>query len=122
MLSKMDEAEGFQIVDITKDAEAKAFMRKRGHRTVPMLYWRVPGHDVWVNKDIDTRKLTGENLGKRITDAIAETKKDNCLVFDVDGTLTPSRGKIDPIHAEILFLKLVLFIFASFMFNWFTLG
>ena len=102
MLSKMDEAEGFQIVDITKDAEAKAFMRKRGHRTVPMLYWRVPGHDVWVNKDIDTRKLTGENLGKRITDAIAATKKDNCLVFDVDGTLTPSREKIDPIHAETL--------------------
>mgnify|MGYP001331747726 CR=1 FL=1 len=102
MLSKMDEAEGFQVVDITKDAEAKAFMRKRGHRTVPMLYWRVPGHDVWVNKDIDTRKLTGENLGKRIKDAIAETKKDNCLVFDVDGTLTPSREKIDPIHAETL--------------------
>ena len=102
MLGKMDEAEGFQIVDITKDAEAKAFMRKKGHRTVPMLYWRVPGHDVWVNKDIDTRKLTGENLGKRITDAIAETKKDNCVVFDVDGTLTPSREKIDPIHAETL--------------------
>ena len=102
MLGKMDEAEGFQIVDITKDAEAKAFMKKKGHRTVPMLYWRVPGHDVWVNKDIDTRKLTGENLGKRITDAIAETKKDNCLVFDVDGTITPSREKIDPIHAETL--------------------
>ena len=102
MLGKMDEAEGFQIVDITKDAEAKAFMRKKGHRAVPMLYWRVPGHDVWVNKDIDTRKLTGENLGKRITDAIAETKKDNCVVFDVDGTLTPSREKIDPIHAETL--------------------
>ena len=66
MLSKMDEAEGFQTIDITKDAEAKNFMRKKGHRTVPMLYWRVPGHDVWINKDIDTRKLTGENLGKRI--------------------------------------------------------
>ena len=102
MLSKMDEAEGFQTVDITKDPEAKAFMRKKGHRAVPMLYWRVPGHDVWVNKDIDTRKLTGENLGKRITDAISETKKDNCLVFDVDRTLTPSREKIDPIHAETL--------------------
>ena len=91
MLSKMDEAEGFQTIDITKDAEAKNFMRKKGHRTVPMLYWRVPGHDVWINKDIDTRKLTGENLGKRITDAIASTKKNNCLVFDVDGTITPSR-------------------------------
>ena len=56
MLSKMDEAEGFQTIDITKDAEAKNFMRKKGHRTVPMLYWRVPGHDVWVNKDIDTRR------------------------------------------------------------------
>ena len=102
MLSKMDEAEGFQTIDITKDAEAKNFMRKKGHRTVPMLYWRVPGHDVWVNKDIDTRKLTGENLGKRIKDAISETKKSNCLVFDVDGTITPSRQPIDPEHKEKL--------------------
>ena len=102
MLSKMDEAEGFQTIDITKDAEAKNFMRKKGHRTVPMLYWRVPGHDVWINKDIDTRKLTGENLGKRIKDAISETKKSNCLVFDVDGTITPSRQPIDPEHKEKL--------------------
>ena len=102
MLSKMDEAEGFQVVDITKDAEAKAFMKWQGHKTVPMIYWRVPDKDVWVNKDIDTRKLTGETLGIRIRDAIASTKKDNCLVFDVDGTITPSREKIDPAHAQIL--------------------
>ena len=102
MLSKMDEAEGYQIVDITKDAEAKAFMKWQGHKSVPMLYWRVPGKDVWVNKDIDTRKLTGETLGIRIRNAKAETKKDNCLVFDVDGTITPSRGSIDPLHAETL--------------------
>ena len=102
VLSRMDEADGLQVVDITKDAEAKAFMKWQGHKTVPMLYWRVPGQDVWVNKDIDTSKLTGENLGKRIKDAIALTKKDNCLVFDVDGTITPSREKIDPIHAAIL--------------------
>ena len=102
LLIKMDEAEGFQIVDITQDAEAKNFLRKRMHKTVPMLYWRVPGHDVWVNKDIDTRKLTGENLGQRIKEAIASTKKDNCLVFDVDGTITPSRQAIDPEHKEIL--------------------
>jgi len=102
LLGKMDEAEGFETVDITKDPEAKAFIKKKGHRTVPMLYWRVPGQDVWINRDIDTRKLTGENLGQRIKDAIASTKKDNCLVFDVDGTLTPSRQKIDPKHAEII--------------------
>lgn len=102
LLGKMDEAEGFQIVDITQDAEAKNFLRKRMHKTVPMLYWRVPGHDVWINKDIDTRKLTGENLGQRIREAIASTKKDNCLVFDVDGTITPSRQSIDPEHKEIL--------------------
>ena len=86
MLSKMDEAEGFQTVDITKDPEARSFLKKKGHKTVPMLYLKVPDHEIWINKDIDTRKLTGENLGKRITDAIAQTKKDNCLVFDVDGT------------------------------------
>ena len=102
MLSKMDEAEGFQTVDITKDPEARSFLKKKGHKTVPMLYLKVPDHEIWINKDIDTRKLTGENLGKRITDAIAQTKKDNCLVFDVDGTLTPSREKIDPAHAEII--------------------
>jgi phosphomannomutase len=102
LLGKMDEAEGFQIVDITQDAEAKNFLRKRMHKTVPMLYWRVPGHDVWINRDIDTRKLTGENLGQRIKEAIASTKKDNCLVFDVDGTITPSRQAIDPEHKEIL--------------------
>ena len=37
MLSKMDEAEGFQTIDITKDAEARAFLKKKGHKTVPML-------------------------------------------------------------------------------------
>ena len=102
MLSKMNEVESFEILDITKDHEARSFIRNKGHKTVPMLYWRVPGKDVWVNKDIDTSKLTGENLGKRVKDAIASTKKDNCLVFDVDGTLTPSRAKIDPAHAEII--------------------
>jgi len=102
MLSKMDGAEDFQSVDITKDPEAKAFLKKKGHKAVPMLYWRVPGHDIWINKDIDTKKLTGDNLGQRIKEAIAATKKDNCLVFDVDGTITPSRQKIDPAHAEIL--------------------
>ena len=98
----MNEVESFEILDITKDHEARSFIRNKGHKTVPMLYWRVPGKDVWVNKDIDTSKLTGENLGKRVKDAIASTKKDNCLVFDVDGTLTPSRAKIDPAHAEII--------------------
>ena len=102
MLSKMDGTEDFKAVDITKDSEAKAFLKKKGHKTVPMLYWRVPGHDIWINKDIDTRKLTGENLGQRIKEAIAATKKDNCLVFDVDGTITPSRQKIDPAYAEVL--------------------
>ena len=102
MLSKMDGAEDCKIVDITKDPESKAFLKKKGHKTVPMLYWRVPGHDVWINKDIDTKKLTGDNLGQRIKEAIATTKKDNCLVFDVDGTITPSREKIDPAHAEVL--------------------
>lgn len=102
MLSKMDGTEDFKAVDITKDPEAKAFLKKKGHKTVPMLYWRVPGHDIWINKDIDTRKLTGENLGQRIKEAIAATKKDNCLVFDVDGTITPSRQKIDPAYAEVL--------------------
>ena len=102
MLSKMDGAEDFQSVDITKDPEAKAFLKRKGQKTVPKLYWRVPGHDIWGNKDIDTRKLTGENLGQRIKEAIAATKKDNCLVFDVDGTITPSREKIDPEYAKVL--------------------
>jgi phosphomannomutase len=102
MLSKMDGAEDCKFVDITKDPEAKAFLKKKGHKTVPMLYWRVPGHDIWINKDIDTKKLTGENLGQRIKDAVAATKKNNCLVFDVDGTITPSRDKIDPAYAEVL--------------------
>jgi len=102
MLSKMDGTEDFQAVDITKDPEAKAFLKRKGHKTVPMLYWRVPGHDIWINKDIDTKKLTGENLGQRIKEAIAQTKKDNCLVFDVDGTITPSREKIDPDYAEVI--------------------
>ena len=73
----MDEAEGFQTLDITKDPEARAFLKKKGHKTVPMLYLKVPDHEIQINKDIDTRKLTGEHLGKRITDAIAQTKKDN---------------------------------------------
>jgi len=29
MLSKMDEAEGFQTVDITKDPEARSFLKKK---------------------------------------------------------------------------------------------
>ena len=57
MLSKMDEVESFEILDITKDLEARSFIRNKGHKTVPMLYWRVHGKDVCVNKDIYTSKL-----------------------------------------------------------------
>ena len=61
MLSKMDEAEGFQTIDITKDAEAKAFMRKKGHRTVPQLYW----NDTHLNK-FPTAELTKEHVEAEI--------------------------------------------------------
>ena len=57
MLSKMDEAEGFQTLDITKDPEARAFLKKKGHKTVPMLYLKVPDHEIWINKDIDTGEI-----------------------------------------------------------------
>lgn len=45
-------------VNISYDIEQKQFLKERGHRTVPQLYW----NNTWLNRDKDTVEFTKEDL------------------------------------------------------------
>ncbi len=42
------------IIDISEDPKGLAFMKEKGHKTVPQLYW----NGAWVNQDRTTYDLT----------------------------------------------------------------
>lgn len=61
-----EESHEYQIVDISKDKSGMDFIKNKGHRTVPQLYW----NSTWVNKDTNTASLSPTSLSNLITEAI----------------------------------------------------
>lgn len=51
----------FDTINISEDLQAKAFLRLRGHRTVPQLYW----NNTHLNR-VDTAEFTQELLEKEL--------------------------------------------------------
>lgn len=66
MKQKLDKA-GFTyyVINIQEDPKALAFMKQRGHRTVPQLY----AHDKHINKK-NTQDYSSEELSKLISEAM----------------------------------------------------
>lgn len=71
MKKKLDTLEKkYYTIDITNNPEALAFMKERGHNTVPQLYIE----SIHVNKK-NTLDLTNEELNEAILSAEQETLK-----------------------------------------------
>jgi glutaredoxin len=70
MIQKLAEwGMAFEIINISKDAEAKAWLKSTGCKTVPQLFL----DDFNVNKNIDTREFTEEMFYDRVDVFIEKT-------------------------------------------------
>jgi len=56
----------YYTVNIKENEDALNFMKDKGHRTVPQLYV----DNIHINKKVDTRDYTSQELGLLITEAI----------------------------------------------------
>ena len=52
----------YSLIDISQDPAGLAYMKTKGHTTVPQLYW----NGSWVNDNISTADLDSSSLSKRI--------------------------------------------------------
>ena len=68
----LDESEfSYYTKDVQKDPEALAFMKEKGHKTVPRLYYE----DIHVNIDPDSMNYTAKKMTKLINEAIERSNK-----------------------------------------------
>lgn len=67
MKSMLDEtSHEYDIIDVTENKDALAFIREQNHKTVPQLYY----NNIHINKKDDTRQYTSGELNDIISDVI----------------------------------------------------
>ena len=52
----------YQTIDISKDRSGLEFLREKGHKTVPQLYW----NSAWVIQEKTTKDLTALELSRLV--------------------------------------------------------
>ena len=66
MKDKLDDwGMNYEIINISEDASGKDFLKSKGHRTVPQLYFK----DVLLNT-VDTVEFTLENLLREMRESV----------------------------------------------------
>ena len=62
----------YTTIDVTQDPEALAFLKEKGHKTVPQLY---KGNICFVQGGYDGLKTLGEEVVRKLLEAATEVQK-----------------------------------------------
>lgn len=63
----------FEVINVSEDEDGKMFLKERGHRTVPQVYYS----DVWLNT-VDTADFTMMTMFEAMRDAYDNVRRCQC--------------------------------------------